>query len=205
MPAQFVYKDFNLAPGRTCNTDWIDPSFCEATQPKAWSTTELEAVTGFFAPLYSGKLDFFLNKVLGNGFNTIYRYGHSFRPVGGGKYAREEHGAWVDGGKLVGVGRMLSDGEMYSSIFDVVVDPENQGQGVGRLLMEALIEKAPNTCIHLTSTFGNEMFYYKLGFRKHRTAMALYPEEKKNSVYIDWEWKLSQKQHDRADTNEFGH
>ena len=29
--------------------------------------------------------------------------------------------------------------------------------------------------IHLTSTFGNEDFYKKLGFKKHKTAYSKYP------------------------------
>ena len=91
--------------------------------------------------------------------------------------------------RLVGVGRMISDGEMYSGIFDVVVDPNHQKQGIGKRIVETLIAQAPDTCIHLTSTFGNEAFYYKLGFRKHRTGMALYPERLKGSRYLDEGWK----------------
>lgn len=45
--------------------------------------------------------------------------------------------------RLVAVGRMITDFEMYSSIFDVVVDPEFQKLGLGRRIMTALIEKAP--------------------------------------------------------------
>lgn len=90
---------------------------------------------------------------------------------------------WKDE-KIIAIGRMISDGEMYSGIFDVVVDPSFQKHGVGKKIMNALIEKAPQTCIHLTSTFGNEPFYSNLGFKKHKTAMALYPEESKHSAYL---------------------
>ncbi len=93
---------------------------------------------------------------------------------------------WLDS-KLVAIGRMITDFEMYSAIFDVVVDPGFQKQNLGRKLMIALIEKAPETCIHLTSTFGNEAFYHKLGFRFHKTAMALYPERFGQTPYLDWE------------------
>lgn len=91
--------------------------------------------------------------------------------------------------RLIGIGRMISDGEMYSAIFDVVVDPDHQKQGVGRKIMNSLISAAPQTCIHLTSTFGNETFYYKLGFKPHKTAMALYPERMKESRYLNHEWQ----------------
>jgi GNAT superfamily N-acetyltransferase len=88
-------------------------------------------------------------------------------------------------GRLIGFGRMISDGKMYASIFDVVVDPEFQKQGIGRKLMERLISKASGMTIHLTSTFGNEGFYERLGFRRHKTAMALYPPSMKRSPYLE--------------------
>jgi GNAT superfamily N-acetyltransferase len=93
------------------------------------------------------------------------------------------------GAQLIGVGRMISDSEMYSGIFDVVVDPDYQKKGIGKMVMDLLISKAPNTCIHLTSTFGNEPFYFKLGFKPHKTAMSLYPEWLKESRYLNHNWK----------------
>lgn len=92
--------------------------------------------------------------------------------------------AWIED-RLVAVGRMISDGQMYSSIFDVVVDPEFQKMGIGKEVVSRLIAKAPSTCIHLTSTFGNESFYAKLGFKKHKTAMALYPGKLATSPYLE--------------------
>lgn len=89
--------------------------------------------------------------------------------------------------RLVAIGRMITDFEMYSSIFDVVVDPEFQKMGLGQAVMKALIEKAPKTCIYLTSTFGNEAFYHKLGFRFHKSAMALYPESFGRTPYLEWD------------------
>lgn len=89
--------------------------------------------------------------------------------------------------RLVAIGRMITDFEMYSSIFDVVVDPEFQKKGLGQMVMKALIEKAPKTCIYLTSTFGNEAFYHKLGFRFHKSAMALYPESFGRTPYLEWD------------------
>lgn len=89
--------------------------------------------------------------------------------------------------EIIGSGRVISDGEMYSSIFDVVVHPKFQKMGIGKRIMDALIKDLRHTCIYLTSTFGNEPFYEKLGFRKHKTALALYPEKMKNSPYLESE------------------
>jgi N-acetylglutamate synthase-like GNAT family acetyltransferase len=92
--------------------------------------------------------------------------------------------AWMDN-QVVACGRMISDGQMYSAIFDVVVDPDFQKKGIGKGIIEKLIAKAPDTMIHLTSTFGNEAFYEKLGFKKHKTAMALYPAYMAHSPYLE--------------------
>ncbi len=91
------------------------------------------------------------------------------------------------GPRLVAIGRMITDFEMYSAIFDVVVDPDFQKNGLGRQIMWALIETVPGTCIYLTSTFGNEPFYHKQGFRFHKSAMALYPESFGKTPYLDWD------------------
>lgn len=93
---------------------------------------------------------------------------------------------WL-GNTMVACGRMISDGGMYSSIFDVVVDPEHQKKGLGRQVVERLVKSAPHTCIHLTSTLGNEPFYSKLDFKMHKTAMALYPESFHPSPYLQYE------------------
>lgn len=84
--------------------------------------------------------------------------------------------AWINE-ELVGFGTMISDGEMYSSIFDVVIDPKYQKKGIGHTIIDKLMATAPGTCVHLTSTFGNEHFYQKIGFKKHKTAFAKYPWE----------------------------
>ena len=82
----------------------------------------------------------------------------------------------------IGVGRLISDGVQYGSIFDVVVLPEFQKMGVGKAIMTDLMEGLDNLYIHLTSTFGNEPFYKNLGFKKHKTAYAKYPGE---SEYLE--------------------
>jgi GNAT superfamily N-acetyltransferase len=82
--------------------------------------------------------------------------------------------AW-NGGQLVAAGRMLTDHLCYAMIFDVGVLPAYQQRGVGAAVMNALLDGARHLCIHLTSTFGNEPFYGRLGFKRHKTALALYP------------------------------
>lgn len=89
--------------------------------------------------------------------------------------------AW-DGENLIGSCRMLSDGICYGAVFDVAVLPKYQKKGVGKGLMNLLLKGEEDMTVHLTSTFGNEEFYKKLGFKKHKTAYSKYPFK---SMYVE--------------------
>ena len=93
----------------------------------------------------------------------------------------------LDGDRIIGAARAISDGECYAAIYDVVVLPEFQRKGVGRRMMEFLIERLPVHNILLTSAFGKERFYRELGFRKHNNAFAWYtdPSWHINHGYIE--------------------
>jgi len=82
--------------------------------------------------------------------------------------------AW-DSDKIVGAGRMISDGECYAWIHDVAVLFPYRKKGVGRGIIEKLIEGNETLLIGLTSSFEAVDFYTKLGFNRHKTAMAKYP------------------------------
>jgi ribosomal protein S18 acetylase RimI-like enzyme len=47
-----------------------------------------------------------------------------------------------DGERLVGAARALSDGEYHATIYDVVVHPDYQRQGVGSRLMSELLARS---------------------------------------------------------------
>ncbi len=82
--------------------------------------------------------------------------------------------AW-DSDRIVGAGRMISDGECYAWVHDVAVLNSHRKQGIGRVILEKLIEGDEGLLIGLTSSFEAVDFYAKLGFKKHKTAMAKYP------------------------------
>ncbi|HAP44323.1 MAG TPA: N-acetyltransferase [Spirochaetaceae bacterium] len=82
--------------------------------------------------------------------------------------------AW-DSGVVVGAGRMISDGVCYGWIHDMAVLQPYRKHGVGRQIIEKLLEGNESLLIGLTSSFEAIDFYLKLGFNKHKTAMAKYP------------------------------
>lgn len=94
-----------------------------------------------------------------------------------------------DGDKPVAAGRAISDGEYYINIYDVAVLPEYQGKGLGKIVVQSLLDRSKNRFILLTTTIGKENFYRKFGFRKHKTAMAIYPPSKqeKAKLYLEAE------------------
>jgi N-acetylglutamate synthase-like GNAT family acetyltransferase len=83
--------------------------------------------------------------------------------------------------KIIGAGRMLSDGVCYGWIHDIAVHPDYQKKGIGKKLMKELM-KGEKLLFGLTSAFCAEQFYYNLGFKKHKTALAKYPG---NSIYLE--------------------
>jgi ribosomal protein S18 acetylase RimI-like enzyme len=78
------------------------------------------------------------------------------------------------GNTLIGGARAVSDGVYYATIYDVAVDPDWQGRGVGRALVQNLIERLPVEKIFLTSVPGKQGFYAKLGFLHQTNAMGWY-------------------------------
>lgn len=79
-------------------------------------------------------------------------------------------------GRLIGAGRAVSDGVWRAAIFDVVVLPEYQRQGIGRQIVKRIVLETNVEVIMLYAAPGHEGFYEKLGFRKMKTAMALMPD-----------------------------
>ncbi len=79
------------------------------------------------------------------------------------------------GTDLIGAGRAISDGEFFATICDLVVLPEYQRQGVGKTIMKGMIEKLAVPKVILACVLGQEGFYRKLGFLRHKSVMALYP------------------------------
>lgn len=74
-----------------------------------------------------------------------------------------------ENGRLIGMGRVLSDGVSDAYIQDVVVTPEFRGRGIGGKLVMFLVEELEKRgvdWIALAGEPGTEKFYSKLGFEK---------------------------------------
>ncbi len=76
--------------------------------------------------------------------------------------------------RLIGFGRAISDGEYQAAIYDVAVLPEYQGKGIGKRILQTILERLSNCNLILYATPGMEGFYKKLGFRSMKTGMAIF-------------------------------
>ena len=77
--------------------------------------------------------------------------------------------------QLIGAGRALADGVDCSYICDVVVHPNWQSKGLGKKIIEKLLEDSKgHQKIILYAVPGKENFYEKFGFKKMKTAMAIF-------------------------------
>lgn len=84
--------------------------------------------------------------------------------------------AW-DGDRLIGFARATSDGLLRATIWDVVVDADYRGKGIGRKLVETLIAHPHMNRVERTylMTTHQQRFYERIGFEKNSTTtMVLY-------------------------------
>jgi len=84
-----------------------------------------------------------------------------------------------DNDKLIGFGRALSDGVYQGAIYDVAILPQYQGKGIGKLIVNTILESMSGCNVILYAAKGKEGFYNSLNFRKMKTGMALFNNAEK--------------------------
>ena len=82
--------------------------------------------------------------------------------------------AW-DGGRLVGAVRVLSDRVFRSVLYDLLVDPEYQNQGIGGELVRRCIGHFPNSEWLVETTPRVSGYYERLGFQREPGAFLTIP------------------------------
>ncbi len=79
-----------------------------------------------------------------------------------------------DKGRIVGVGRALSDGVCQAAIYNIALDEEYQGYGIGRKLIELLLDQVKGQNVILYTHPRTVALYEKMGFRRNKTAMSIF-------------------------------
>jgi len=75
-----------------------------------------------------------------------------------------------DGELLVGMGRVIGDGATTFQIADIAVDPNYQGQGLGKAIMAELVKwleenATPDSYVSLIADGDAKFLYEKFGFK----------------------------------------
>ena len=69
-----------------------------------------------------------------------------------------------EGDRLVGLARVLTDGVQMSYLCDLAVEPDLQGAGVGKRLIDEILERCRGTELVLRDSNISSGFYERLGF-----------------------------------------
>ncbi len=92
----------------------------------------------------------------------------------------------------VGMGRIVGDGAIYFYIQDIVVRPEWQGMGIGRAIMDTLMQwlraNAPErSFVGLFAAAGRESFYAHYGFLRHPSLTGMFTVLQREQPPDEWE------------------
>ena len=97
----------------------------------------------------------------------------------------------MDADKLIGIGRVIGDGALYFYIQDVIVSPNYQCKGIGKLIMkniEVFITQNANnnSFVGLMAAEGVKEFYCNFGYLERPVDQpGMYKVIKKNVQYTD--------------------
>lgn len=117
------------------------------------------------------------DKMTGEEYNEL-RISVGWRPITEGQAERGlTHTTFLtavrDEGRIVGMGRMLFDFGYTAYLGDVIVRPEYQGHGIGRQIVEGLIDRTMDAACEgdrimfiLGAAKDKESFYEKFGFKR---------------------------------------
>ncbi len=86
------------------------------------------------------------------------------------------------GKKLIGFARVLTDFVYRATIWDVIIHPDYQGQGLGKLIMERVVNhpKLKKVSYFWLITSDKQKFYKKLGWKMEEN-WSMYWDRKANS------------------------
>ena len=77
--------------------------------------------------------------------------------------------AW-NGSQIVGIARVLTDGVLFSYLCDLAVEPDVQRLGVGKRLINEILDRYKGTELLLRDSDISAGFYAHLGFKRVENA-----------------------------------
>lgn len=95
-----------------------------------------------------------VRKVFSNSYGVVYAY---------------------DGEKVIACGRVLSDGLEQAAVYNIAVDPDYQGYGLGRCVIARLLSMVQGCETILYTHPQTVRFYETLGWRRMKTGFVIHP------------------------------
>ncbi|MCL6458388.1 MAG: GNAT family N-acetyltransferase, partial [Gorillibacterium sp.] len=80
----------------------------------------------------------------------------------------------LDGSKVIGCGRALSDGISQAAIYNIAVDESYHHHGLGKKIISLILAETANCNVVLYTHPDTISWYEEQGFRKMKTGMAMY-------------------------------
>ena len=89
--------------------------------------------------------------------------------------------------KLIGFARILTDYVYRATIWDVIIHPDYQGEGLGKLIMEEILNhpKLKNVPFFWLVTLDKHQFYKKLGWKIESGWAMYYDRDEKPNPCVD--------------------
>ncbi|MBB1195756.1 GNAT family N-acetyltransferase [Curtobacterium flaccumfaciens] len=91
------------------------------------------------------------------------------------RFERALSGSWIvctvrdDAGRLVGMGRLISDGALHAFVTEMIVTEEARGGGIGGQVLARLVDEARRRGVDDVQLFaarGRAEFYERHGFER---------------------------------------
>ncbi len=92
-----------------------------------------------------------------------------------------------DKDQIVGVGRALSDGVCQAAVYNIALEEEYQGYGIGRKLIALLLDQVKGQNVILYTHPRTVALYEKMGFRRSKTAMCIFCGSEDTRAWMEQE------------------
>lgn len=83
----------------------------------------------------------------------------------------------IEKGKVIGVGRAISDGVCQAALYNIALDKEHCGHGLGKVIIDKLLEQVRGCNVILYTHPKHFGLYEHWGFSRMKTGYALYLHE----------------------------